>query len=203
VAYEAEWVVDGAGRLVGAIGFCVAPAREGPGYTPADLQVLQTRLTKRFSGLDFGRRRGYERIVLHYGPHETMRAEGRTATAPLGPGESAIQSRCDRRALRCERDRAGYTPREIDQTALARCTRAWSSGADDLGVTLDVSPAGRVDKFQLFSTSVGRRRKPSDKRPTVPASLSSCVQKVFRRVRFPDSPGGTCAGISSSLSAFL
>jgi hypothetical protein len=206
VAYDAEWVVDGAGRLVGEIGFCVAPPRLGPGHipaTPAEVEALPARLAARFRALDFGRRRGYERVVLHYGPDEKMRAEGRTATAPLAPGESSVEASCRRRAaLQCARESASYSPIEIDRPALARCAAAWSKGADDLAVAFDLGPEGRVDKSRIFSTSLKRPRGPHDKWPAVPASLSSCMQKVFRRMRFPEAPGGPCP-YSTRLAAFL
>ena len=203
VAFEAEWVVDADGRVVGAIGFCVVPARDGRGYTPADVQSLRTGVAARLRGLDFGRRRGYERIVMRYGPEENMHAESRTASAPLGPGESAIEARCNRAApLQCARDSSSYSPIEIDRLALIRCADTWPRGGFDLAVALQISPDGRVDDPGLYSMSVRGRRGPRDSRPTVPAALSSCVKKVFRRMRFSASPGGPCS-YSVALSAFM
>ena len=203
VAFEAEWVVDADGRVVGASGFCMVPARDGRGYTPAEVQSLRTEFAGRLSGLDFGRRRGYERIVMRYGPEEIMHVESRTASAPIGPGESAIEARCNRReALQCARDSSSYSPIEIDRLALIRCADTWPKGGFDLAVDLQISPDGRVDDPGLYSMSVRDRRGPRDRGPTVPAALSSCAKKVFRRVRFSASPGGACR-YSVALSAFM
>jgi len=202
-AFETEWVVDAAGRVVGAMGFCMAPARDGRAYTPADVQSLRTDLAARLRGLDFGPRLGYERIVMRYGPEEILRAESRTASAPIGPGESAIEARCNRRAsLQCARDSSSYSPIEIDRLALVRCADTWPKGGFDLAVEFQITPDGRVDDPGLSSMSVRSRRGPRDARPTVPASLSSCVKKAFRRMRFSESPGGACP-YSAALSTFM
>ncbi|HXT99908.1 MAG TPA: hypothetical protein VN903_02885, partial [Polyangia bacterium] len=181
VAFQIEWVVDADGRMVGDFGFCVAPQRRGFSYTFADIEGLRTRIGTRLRAIDYGRRRGYERLVMRYGPDEEMRAESRPATAPLARADSTIESRCDLRSpLGCERNQPspGYVPIEIDRPALARCVRSWPTGMDDLAVELDVSPDGRVNKVgRSYSRGL---RGPSDKRPTVSPSMSSCMQKVLR-----------------------
>jgi hypothetical protein len=200
-AFDVEWVVDPGGHLVGEVGFCMAPDPKKAGYAADEIRVLRARVTARLRALAFGERQGLERVVLHYGPADRLRAETRPTTAALGPGDSAVEARCDARAaLVCARERPAYSPSVLDKDGLARCGEGWRWGLEDLAFSMDISPDGRVDSLDLFSLIEKRRREGHRKGQTVPASVRSCLRRVVGNLRFPDSPGGRCyysAGFAS------
>jgi hypothetical protein len=91
---EAEFVVDASGRAVGEIGLCLTP--QPYLYTAADFQTRKAEITSLLRELDYGRRRGFERVVLHDSSEGKTRVESRPATGPLGRHESTFEAHCKR-----------------------------------------------------------------------------------------------------------
>jgi hypothetical protein len=182
--FQAEWVVDSRGAIVGEIGFCLQhqPDSSDDPKTPEALEALHRKLDSVLSGISYGPAPGLRRIVLGWGPNDRLTTVVGPAREPLTRSSSGLEAACDQqRSLTCAR--FGGEPEMRSREALRRCIQA--SGLDEamLDVTFDVSPQGVVENVVPLKWMDGS---------PVTGQAQACLAAVFRLIRFPPSDGGPC-----------
>jgi hypothetical protein len=186
--FDAEWVVDGQGRLTGDIGLCLVPppmdSYTNP-YTPDEADTSRRVTEALLRGLDYGRANGSRRIRIRYDHVLGLTVGGVwPADRPLDRAASAVETKCDRRAvLRCARaDEKTHRPSLASVAPLRTCLR--ESGANDkfISVTFGITPDGVVSNPRVEATY-------EDPGRPIPA----CVHKTIAGLAFPRSEGGRCS----------
>lgn len=88
--FDADFVVDATGRAAGQVGLCLKPAPHL--YGAAEAESRRARLAAEIGRLDFGRRAGFERIVLHYSLEGQTRTQTWAADGqPLCPNQYLVE----------------------------------------------------------------------------------------------------------------
>jgi hypothetical protein len=186
--FDAEWVVDGEGTVAGDIGFCLVPPptetrREGP-YTPDEANVLRHQVEFLLRGLEYPHASSSRQIRVRYDPALGLTVRGvRPADGPLDLAASAVETKCDRRALlRCARTGEANQPSFASVAPLRKCLRESGANAKTISAMFDIMPDGAVVNVKVETTY-------EDPGRAVPA----CVQQTMAGLVFPRSEGGACS----------
>jgi len=180
--FDAEWVVAGQGGVAGDIGVCLVPPPDGlqwSRFTSDEAEGIRRQVEDLLRGLDYGRAGPSRQIRIRYDHALGLTVRGvRPADGPLDRTASAVETKCERRAiLRCDRIGKANQPSFASVAPVRKCIR--ESGANDqISATFDITPDGAATNVRIGG----------ERASLVPA----CLQATIAGLAFPRSEGGSC-----------